>query len=77
MRAESLGLGMHTPGRLSIVPKAAPALTDANTGIGVAVLLLCVECLRCVSSRSVASTDTANDETGARWGLPDGIGWLR
>ena len=31
---------MHTPVRLSIVRKAAPVLTDANTGIGVAVLVL-------------------------------------
>src|SRR5262252_8987715 len=40
MRAESLGVGMQTPGRLSIVSKAAPVLTDVNTGIGVAVLVL-------------------------------------
>src|SRR5262249_11521077 len=31
---------MHPPRRLSIVRKAAPVLTDANTGIGVAVLVL-------------------------------------
>jgi signal transduction histidine kinase len=31
---------MHTPGRLSIVRKAAPVFTDATTGIGVAVLVL-------------------------------------
>jgi signal transduction histidine kinase len=31
---------MHTPGRLSIVSKAAPVFTDATTGIGVAVLVL-------------------------------------
>jgi signal transduction histidine kinase len=31
---------MHTPGRLSIVSKAAPVFTHATTGIGVAVLVL-------------------------------------
>jgi signal transduction histidine kinase len=33
-------VGMQIPGRLSIVRKAPPVLTDASVGIGVAVLLL-------------------------------------
>src|SRR4029453_48509 len=38
--AQNLGSRMRTPGRLSIVRKAAPVFTNATTGIGVAVLVL-------------------------------------